>query len=93
MKEFWVRLPFAEKVKFILSIIAGIAGVVFATLNWNATNVHVLVRETTAPLTVIIVFSMLIGYVFGYIPHLSTLRKKQHELDEVRSELDELKKM
>ena len=92
MKQFWVSLPISEKVKFVVSIIAGIAGVVFATLNWNSTTVHVLVKETQAPLTVIIVFSMLIGYVFGYIPHQSKLRRKQRELEEIQNELDQLKK-
>ena len=92
MKQFWTSLPVKEKIKFVLSAMTGIAGVVFATLNWNETGVHLLFSYTYAPLSVIIILSMLIGYAFGYIPRATRLRSKERELEEMRKELDDCKK-
>ena len=92
MKQFWISLPTKEKVKFLLSALAGVLGVIFATLNWNSTGVHLLFAYRNAPLSMIIIFSMLIGYAFGYLPRATRLRNKQRELDKILKELDELKK-
>ena len=91
MKQFWNSLPTKEKIKFLLSAFAGILGVIFATLNWKSTGVHLLFTYKNAPLSLIILFSMLIGYAFGYIPRAAKLRNKQRELDHMQKELDALK--
>lgn len=92
MKQFWISLPLKEKIKFVLSAFAGIIGVIFATLNWNSTGVHLLIVYRTAPLSMIIIISMLCGYAFGYIPRAARLRNKQRELEDLQKELVELKK-
>ncbi len=92
MKQFWISLPIKEKIKFIVSALAGIIGVIFATLNWNSTDVHLLIVNRSAPLSMIIIMSMLFGYAFGYLPRAARLRNKQRELEDLQKELVELKK-
>src|SRR5574343_916818 len=49
MVEYWHSLSNVNKIKFVLSIILGILGVVFATLNWTEQEVHLLVTKMKMP--------------------------------------------
>ena len=49
MKEFWDKLPTKEKFKFVLSLLAGMLAVIFATLNWTDAKIHYLVGYSGLP--------------------------------------------
>lgn len=67
MSEYWKGLTVKGKVKFIFSLIVGIIGVVFATLNWNEAEVNLIFIKTQLPLTMVIVFSIIIGFALSYV--------------------------
>ncbi|MEY3237212.1 MAG: hypothetical protein RI883_1313 [Bacteroidota bacterium] len=91
MTEYWNSLSFINKAKFVLSIILGILGVVFATLNWKEQDVHLLFVQTKMPLTLLIIFSMVVGYAFSFIFSYKKFRAKDLEIDELKKEIEELK--
>ncbi len=91
MTEYWNTLSLLNKAKFVLSVILGIIGVVFATLNWKEQDVHLLFVQTKMPLTLLIIFSMIVGYAFSFIFSYKKFRAKDKEIELLRSELDDLK--
>ncbi len=91
MTEYWNSLSLLNKVKFVFSIILGIMGVVFATLNWKEQDVHLLFIQTKMPLTLLIIFSMVVGYAFSFIFSYKKFRAKDQEIEELKKELQELK--
>lgn len=91
MTEYWNSLSLLNKVKFVLSIILGIMGVVFATLNWKVQDVHLLFVQTKMPLTLLIIFSMVVGYAFSFIFSYKKFRAKDQEIVELKKELQVLK--
>ena len=91
MTEYWNSLSLLNKVKFVFSIILGIIGVVFATLNWKEQDVHLLFIQTKIPLTLLIIFSMIVGYAFSFIFSYKKFRAKDKEIEALKTELEELK--
>lgn len=92
MAEYWNGLSLLNKVKFVFSIILGIIGVVFATLNWKEQDVHLLFVQTKMPLTLLIIFSMIVGYAFSFVFSYKKFRAKDREIDELKKEIEELKR-
>jgi uncharacterized integral membrane protein len=84
MSEYWKVLTLWNKVKFIISIIIGILGVVFATLNWNDEEVHLLFFQTTMPLTLLILLSVIVGYAVAFLFNFQNSRKKEKELQNLQ---------
>jgi uncharacterized integral membrane protein len=91
MVEYWKSLSPINKFKFIVSVILGIIGVVFATLNWNVHEVHLLITKANMPLTVMILLSMIIGYSFSYIFSYRKFRMKDKEIELLKEEIELLK--
>ena len=91
MTEYWSSLSLLNKVKFVFSIILGIIGVVFATLNWKEQDVHLLFIQTKMPLTLLIIFSMVVGYAFSFVFSYKKFRAKDQEIEELKKELQDLK--
>lgn len=91
MAEFWKNLSPLNKIKFVISIILGIIGVVFATLNWKSHEVHLLVTKTEMPLTLMIILSMIIGYSFSYIFSYRKFKIKDKEIEQLKVQLEDLK--
>lgn len=96
MSEYWKALSLLNKVKFTISIIIGILGVVFATLNWNDEEVHLLFFQTTIPLTLVILISVIVGYAVAYVFNFQNSRKKEKEIQNLQEQnqklADKLKK-
>ena len=91
MTEYWNSLSLLNKVKFVFSIILGIMGVVFATLNWKEQDVHLLFIQTNMPLTLLIIFSMVVGYAFSFLFSYKKFRAKDKEIEALKKENEELK--
>lgn len=79
MVEFWKTLNFWSKVKFVLSLIGLIFGVIFSTLNWNSLEVHLIFIKMEMPLTIVLLFSFVIGIAFANLMHFQRQRKKIKE--------------
>ncbi len=78
-KEYFSKLAFWGKVKFVTTIIAGIVAVVFATLNWKSQEINLLFVTKKFPLVVMLLFCFLAGCAFGY---LLGIRKKDNRKDD-----------
>ena len=79
MVEYWHSLSNVNKIKFVLSIVLGILGVVFATLNWTEQEVHLLVTKMKMPLTLLIIFSVIVGYALSFVFSFRKFRVKVRE--------------
>lgn len=90
MSEYWKALSLWNKVKFTISIIIGILGVVFATLNWNDEEVHLVFFQTTMPLTLLILISVIVGYALAYLFNFQNSRKKEKELQNLEEQNQKL---
>lgn len=65
--EYFTKLNFLGKVKFVITIAAGIVAVVFSTLNWKSQEINLLFVTKNFPLTVMLFFCLIAGYAFGYL--------------------------
>jgi uncharacterized integral membrane protein len=92
MLDYWKGLTGINKIKFIFSLLIGIVGVVFATLNWNAQEVHLIFTKKTIPLTLVIIFSIIVGYAMAAILNYRKFRLKDKEIENLQKELDKFKK-
>lgn len=79
MVEFWKTLNFWSKVKFVFCLIGLIVGVIFSTLNWNSLEVHLIFTKMKMPLTIVLLFSFIIGIAFANLMHFQRQRKKVKE--------------
>jgi uncharacterized integral membrane protein len=91
MAEYWHSLSTVNKIKFVLSILLGILGVVFATLNWTEQEVHLLVTKAKMPLTLLIIFSIVVGYALSFVFSYRKFRTKDREIEALKRELEEMK--
>lgn len=91
MQEYWNSLSVINKIKFVLSLIIGIIAVIFATLNWNSQEVHLIFTKKQMPLTMLIIFSMIGGYAIAYVFSYRKGRTLQREIDKLKAEIEELK--
>lgn len=91
MQEYWKSLSTINKIKFVLSVIIGIIGVVFATLNWTEQEVHLLFKKAHMPLTVLIVFSMAAGYAIAFVFSYRKFKEKENEMEVLKKEINSLK--
>jgi len=91
MNEYWMNLSLLNKVKFVLSIIIGIIGVVFATLNWKEQEVNLIVTSFKIPLTLLIIFSVIVGLAISFVFNYNKIVRKENEIDELKREIERLK--
>lgn len=91
MVEYWKSLSPLNKFKFVLSLILGIIGVVFTTLNWNVQEVHLIFVKTNIPLSLLILFSIIIGYALSFIFNFRKFRAKDREIEVLKKNIEDLK--
>lgn len=91
MSEYWKQLPLVEKVKFVISVVLGIIGVIFATLNWNSQEVHLIFTKLDLPLSLLIIFSIIVGYAISHIFSFRKFKEKDREIERVMKQNQELK--
>jgi uncharacterized integral membrane protein len=91
MQEYWNSLSGINKVKFVVSMLIGVMAVVFATLNWNSQEVHLIFSKKQMPLTMLIIFSMIGGYAIAYVFSYRKGRDLKKEIDALKMEIEELK--
>ena len=91
MQEYWNSLSGINKLKFIISLLIGVIAVVFATLNWNSQEVHLIFTKKQMPLTMLIIFSMIGGYAIAYVFSYRKGRDLKREIDVLKEEIEGLK--
>lgn len=91
MEEYWKSLSSLNKIKFSVSLLIGILAVVFATLNWETQEVHLLVKKVKMPLTLLIFFAIFAGYGLSFVFSYKKFRAKEKEIDKLKEELEILK--
>ena len=87
MNHYWQSLTFSQKVKMISWGVAGLLILIFAGLNWQSVELHVLVSSFQIPLVILIVLCILIGYGYARIFGASANRKKDEEIKALKQEL------
>lgn len=88
MKDYWNKLSFGEKAKFIFFAICGLLILIFALLNWDKYDLNLIFFKVNLPVTVIILISMFGGYAYGRIYYgWVKSRKKDKEISYLKGEL------
>ena len=87
MKEWWQGLKNQQKVKYIISAIAGILVLIFAIVNWKSVNVNLLITTVRIPITLLIVLSLAGGFGLATLFDYRKFRKKDKEITSLKSQL------
>ena len=87
MKEFWEGLTKAQKVKYIVSSVAVILGIIFAVMNWTSVEVHFILMSVDVPITLLIIFSMAAGYGLATLFDYKKFKGKNKEIKSLKSQL------
>ncbi len=91
MIDYWKSLSLVNKIKFAFSLFLGVIGVVFATLNWNSHEVHLLYAKKNIPLSLLIIFSLIAGYAIASVTNYRKFRAKDREIEKLTGELKKFK--
>lgn len=88
MKEFWLGLTSAQKMKYIVSIIAVILGLIFAIMNWKSIEVHFILTSINIPITMLILLCMGAGYGLATLFDYRKYRAKNKEISSLKAQLE-----
>jgi uncharacterized integral membrane protein len=87
MKEWWQGLKNQQKVKYIISAIAGLLVLIFAIVNWKSINVNLLVTTVRIPVTLLIILSLAGGFGLATLFDYRKFKKKNKEIKSLKSQL------
>jgi uncharacterized integral membrane protein len=90
MEKYWKVLSTQDKIKFILSILAGILVVIFATLNWKEAEIDFIFKLIKVKLSVAIIISVVAGYLISF---LFSYRKQLKNNDVIESLSKKIEKL
>ena len=88
MKEHWLELTKAQKIKYIVSAVAGILVLIFAIVNWKITEVHLLVTKVRMPITLLIIISLGGGFGLATLFNYRKFKKKDTEIKALNAKLN-----
>jgi uncharacterized integral membrane protein len=89
MQDYWGKLTFLAKVRFVITLLIGIVGVIFATLNWKEEEVHLIFAVKKVPLSLLVILSIASGYAICSIFNGRKLKAKDDEIDELKKRLND----
>lgn len=87
LSEHWRNLGFGQKVKYIFYGTIGLVVLIFALLNWQKINLHLVFGELEIPVTILIFVSMFAGYAYAKLFSFQKSRKKDKEISYLKGEL------
>ena len=90
MEKYWKVLSTQDKIKFILSILAGILVVIFATLNWKEAQIHFIFKIIEVKLSVAILLSVVAGYLMSFLFSYRNLLKNNQEIERLTKKIEKL---
>lgn len=82
MADFWERKTPKQKTKFILGLILLVLIVVFAIANWVTVSFSLIFVSVNIPLTVLILCSMLFGYIVSAFMEGNYKKKQKNDEQE-----------
>lgn len=88
MKEWWDGLTSSQKIKYIISAIAGILVLIFAIVNWKMVNVNLLITTVRIPITLLIVLSLAGGFGLATLFDYRKFKKKDKEIKSLKAQLE-----
>lgn len=91
MKEYWNNLSFTQKANHIFWGVVGLLILIFALLNWQIIELHLIFGSIEIPVTILILLSMLGGYGYAKIFGFIKSRKKDKEISYLKGEVAALR--
>lgn len=88
MKEIWNKLTLIEKIKFAISVIAGILVVIFATLNWKDQDIHFIFKVYKVKLSIAIILSVIAGYFISFLFSYRKINSLENENEKLKKKLE-----
>ena len=92
MEKYWTVLSIQDKIKFILSIIAGILVVIFATLNWKDAKIDFIFNIIQVKLSVAIMISVVAGYLVSFLFSYRKQLKNNEEIESLTKKIEKLER-
>ena len=92
MEKYWNVLSIQDKIKFILSIIAGILVVIFATLNWKDAKIDFIFNIIQVKLSVAIMISVVAGYLVSFLFSYRKQLKNNEEIESLTKKIEKLER-
>lgn len=71
------RISLWEKLKIVLATILAILVLVLIVQNWNSIELSLVVRKVNTPLPVLIIISLVTGYIWGTVSAYQKNRRKK----------------
>jgi putative membrane protein len=87
LKEYWESLSGMGKARFVGKIILMILAILFAVLNWQSVELHLVFARITIPLTLLIVLCVVVGLIISSIFDYRRFKKKDQEIKRLKKEL------
>ena len=92
MEKYWKALSTKDKIKFILSIIAGILVVIFATLNWKDAQIDFIFKIIQVKLSIAILLSAVAGYFISFLFSYRKQLKNNEEIETLTKKIEKLER-
>jgi uncharacterized integral membrane protein len=92
MEKYWKALSTQDKIKFILSIIAGILVVIFATLNWKDAQIDFIFKIIQVKLSIAILLSAVAGYFISFLFSYLKQLKNNEEIETLTKKIEKLER-
>lgn len=92
MEKYWKALSTQDKIKFILSIIAGILVVIFATLNWKDAQIDFIFKIIQVKLSIAILISAIAGYFISFLFSYRKQHRKNEEIETLTKKIEKLER-
>lgn len=90
MKEHWNSLNGTQKAKLIFKIILIIFAIIFVIRNWQDVEVIPIFLKVQMPLTLVILFSMGVGFAVASLFDYRKFKAKNKEIEELKAKLPAL---
>jgi len=91
LKEYWSKLSFTQKLNHIFWGVIGLLILIFALLNWQVIELHLVFGSIDVPVTILVLLSMLGGYGYAKIFGFIKSRKKDKEISYLKGEVAALR--
>ena len=92
MKDYWETLTFFKKIKFSITIFLFILLIIFSFQNWEREKLDLIFISIEIHLTLIIAFSILIGYTISLISNHKKIQIKEVQIKRLKEKINELSK-
>lgn len=89
LKEYWESLSPSGKIKFVSKIILVILAIIFAVLNWQMVELHLIFIRFELPLSVLILLCFVIGVILSSIFDYRRFMQKNKEIEELKKKISE----